>query len=219
MSKKRETFIPALKYERLTLYYDPLLRWVMREASFKARLIQQAALQPEHRILDLGCGTATLTIMAKKAHPQTRLVGLDADMKVLRLAQGKAAKDVVDIDLLLGTAFQLPYADNSFDRVLSSLVFHHLTTDSKQRTLQEVHRVLRPGGELHIVDFGKPHGAFAYVMSHIMRRLEHTTDNVKGRLPEMFRQAGLEQVSETARYLSVFGTPSQYQGRKPAWAA
>ena len=208
-------YIPALKYGWLTSLYDPLQRWVVRESTFKQHLVEQAPIEKGQRILDLGCGTATLTIIIKKTHPESEVAGLDGDPRILEIDRGKVAKTGFDITLNQGMAFDLPYADDSFDHVFSTLLFHHLTRENKIRTLKEVFRVLRPQGELHVVDFGKPQNTLMYLISLIVRRLqEETSDNIKGLLPEMFRNAGFEQVEETARYTTIFGTLSLYRARK-----
>jgi ubiquinone/menaquinone biosynthesis C-methylase UbiE len=212
---KLDQYIPALGRDWLTPLYDPLQRWVMREDQFKRHLIRQAQIEPGHRVLDLGCGTATLTILIKRTHPLAEVVGLDGDPRILAIARAKAAKAGVAIALDHGMAFEMPYPDNTFDRVLSSLVVHHLTTQNKQLALREVYRILRPSGELHVVDFGRPHTAWARLISRTLQRFEEVEDNLKGLLPEMFRQAGLDQVAETARYATVFGTLSLYQGQRP----
>ncbi len=212
---KSDKYIPALGHDRLTPLYDPLQRWVMRESKFKRHLVSQAQIQAGYRVLDLGCGTATLTILIKQTQPGADVVGIDADPKVLEIGRAKVAKAGVDIVLDHGMAFQLPYPDQSFDRVLSSLVLHHLTTENKRRTLGEALRVLRPGGELHVADFGKSHNGWTFLVSLIMQKFEEASDNVKGRLPEMFRQAGFEQVEETAWYTTIFGSLSLYRAWKP----
>ncbi len=212
--EKSDKYIPALGLDRLTPLYDPLLRWVMREGKFKRRLIDQARIQPGQRVLDLGCGTATLTILIKQAQPDSEVVGIDGDTKVLDIGRAKAARAGVNITLDHGLAFQLPYPDGSFERVLSSLVFHHLTAEDKRRTLSEVMRVLQPGGELHVADFGKPHNIYTRLISSLTLRLERAADNVRGLLPEMFRQAGFEGTEETVRYGTVFGTLALYRGQK-----
>lgn len=208
-------YVPALKYFRLTPLYDPLIRWTMGETTFRRRLIKQAQLREGYNVLDLGCGTATLTIMIKKMHPDVEIVGIDGDHKILEIARNKVDKAGLKIKLDHGLAFALPYPDDSFDRVFSSLLFHHLTSENKLRTLGEVLRVLRPKGELHAADFGEPKSLLMYLLAQIMRRFENTTDNIKGRLPEMYQQTGFDKVEETARFDTLFGTLSIYQGQKP----
>ena len=215
MEHKRDRYIPSLSLGWLTSFYDPIIRWTTRENTFKRSLVRQAAIQKGHRILDLGCGTATLTILIKEMHPETEVIGLDGDPKILKIARAKIDKAGLAITLTEGMAFALPYDNNSFDRVLSSLVFHHLTAENKKRTLGEVFRVLRPGGEFYLADFGKPGNLPMYLISLIMRRLEETSDNIRGLLPEMCREAGFEQVKELYRFSTVFGSLSLYQARKP----
>lgn len=212
---KGDKYIPALSFDWLTPLYDRLLRWTMPEETFKRELIAQAQINAGHRVLDLGCGTGTLTLMIKHSHPDADMVGLDGDPQVLEIARAKAAKAELTIAFDHGLAFQLPYPDASFDRVLSSLVLHHLTGENKQRTAQEIFRVLRPGGELHVADFGKPHSAYAKLLAPFMRRFEEASDNIRGRLPEMFRRAGFEPVDETGHYTTIFGGLSLYRARKP----
>lgn len=143
------------------------------------------------------------------------MVSLDGDARVLEIGRAKATKADVNVALDYGMSFELPYSNASFDRVLSSLLFHHLTRENKACTSREIFRVLRPEGELHIADFEEPSNALMYFVSLLMRRLEEASDNIKGLLPEMLRDAGFEQVQETARYMTIFGTLSLYTARKP----
>lgn len=199
--------------------YDPLLRWALRESAFKQRLIEQARIAPGHRVLDLGCGTATLTILAKRIQPAADVVGLDGDPAVLERARAKVAREGVLLRLDLGMSFELPYPPASFDRVLSSLLFHHLTHANKMRTLGEVFRVLRPSGELHVADWGKPQNKLMRVAFRLVERvdgIDTTADNAQGLLPDLFREAGLEAVEQTAQFMTVSGTLTLYKARKPA---
>ena len=211
---KTEKYIPALSFRWLTPLYDPFLKWGMREANFKHHLIQQAHLKSGMRVLDLGCGTGTLTVLIKQTHPEVEVVGLDGDLAVLEIARSKVNQAGVNITLDYGMAFQLPYPDNSFDRVLSSLVIHHLATDNKQRAMLEIYRILRPGGELHIVDFGKPQGIYARLISPVMRGLEEPDDNIQGLLPEMILNAGFNQVEEAVQYTTIVGGISLFRAKK-----
>lgn len=217
MDKNRNTYIPALKYNWLTPVYDPLLKWTMGEFAFKRQLVRQAGIEKDNRVLDLGCGTATLTLLIKKTHPEAEVVGLDGDLKVLEIAKAKAVKTGLKIALERGMAFELPYPDRSFDRVLSSLVFHHLTRDNKVRTLKEVFRVLKPGGELHVADWGKPQNTLmrvAFLLVQMLDGFNTTADSVNGLLPELFSQAGFEDIQQTDRHITLFGTLALYRARK-----
>jgi len=213
---EHEKYIPALRYNWLTPLYDSVMRWGMREDQFKSDLINQAQIKPGMRVLDLGCGTATLTIKIKQAFPEAEVVGLDGDARVLEIGRAKAEKAGVNITLDQGMSFDLTYPDHSFDRVLSSLVFHHLTTHNKQRTMAEVLRVLQPGGELHIADFGKPTTTWARLISLVMAGLEEASDNYKGRLPTLLRAACFDHASEITRYGTIFGTLTLYTAIKQA---
>lgn len=212
---RHHAYIPALGRDGLTPLYDPLQKWIMREEKFKRDLIARANIRAGNRVLDLGCGTGTLTILIKQAQPQAHVFALDADPHILEIAFAKAARQNIEITFERGLAFQLPYPDHAFDRVLSSLVLHHLTADEKERAAREVWRVLRPGGELHVADLGKPHNAYARFVSILTRRLERASENIQGLLPKIFRNAGFTEVEETARLTTFFGTLVLYQANKP----
>jgi ubiquinone/menaquinone biosynthesis C-methylase UbiE len=207
-------YIPALRFGWLTPVYDPVLRRMLPDVALKQRLIAQAQIAAGQRVLDLGAGTGTLTVMLKQTCSAAEVVGLDGDPKVLVIAREKAAAAGVALRFDQGLATALPYEDDSFDRVLSSLVLHHLTTEDKRRALGEAWRVLRASGELHVLDFGPPQNVLAWLISLIFRRLERTADNIAGRLPGMFRQAGFIAVEQSERHLTILGTLALYRGRK-----
>jgi ubiquinone/menaquinone biosynthesis C-methylase UbiE len=197
-------YLPALSFRFLTPLYDPLLRWAMREDRFKRQLVGHARLEGS-RVLDLGCGTGTLTVMAKQAHPDIAIIGLDLDAEMLARARSKASRAGWDIRWDEGRADRLPYPDGSFDRVLASLVFHHLTTEDRRRVLLEVRRVLRSGGELHIADYGPPRSAAMICIAAVLRHFEQTADLFDGKLPGMLAEVGFVSVDETARVDTLFG--------------
>lgn len=214
-----DRYIPALGFAGLTSIYDPVVRWTTREATFKSRLVEQADIRAGHRVLDLGCGTGTLTMMLKRRQPTAAIVGLDGDPEVLELAARKARAAGVEVALDRGTVDHLPYSSGSFDRVVSSLVFHHLSRDKKRAALHELFRVLRPGGQLHIADWGQPHGPVmraAFVIVQLIDGFATTTDNVQGRLPDFMREAGFTDARESQRLRTPLGTIALYRGLRHA---
>ena len=209
MSKKQSQFIPALRYDVLTRLYDPLIQLTTRETTFKRRLVEIAHVQSGYRVLDLGCGTGTLALLIQKTHATTEVFGVDGDLNVLKIAQSKVA--VSDSPLLLnaGMVFELPYPANRFDRIFSTLLFHHLTQEAKQQTLQETLRVLKPGGQFCVADWGKPTNRFMRMLFFLVQLLDGfttTTDNMKGMLPEWMRDTGFAEVREVDHLNTLFGT-------------
>lgn len=207
-------YIPALSFDFLTPLYDPLMKWGMRETRFKIPLVEQARIEPGQRVLDLGCGTATLTILAKRMQPGASVAGLDADQKALDIARRKSEREDAPVTLHRAMADQLPYPDNSFDRVLTCLMLHHLKADGKRRVMREVLRVLRPGGEFHVADIGRPHNALARLIA-LSQRSAEMSDNIKGLLPAMLGEAGFGRVEKCADYTTLGGTLALYKAVKP----
>lgn len=211
-------YIPALRFDWLTRFYDPILRATLKEDKVKRRLVEQVALRPGHRVLDVGCGTATLTMLLARACPEADVVGLDGDPRVLALARDKIARARLRVELHEGMSFDPPFPPVSFDRVVSSLVFHHLETIDKRRTLARIFELLRPGGELHIADWGRAGSALmrvAFLPVQLLDGFRTTADNVRGRLPDLIAEAGFAAVDETHRERTVFGTLSLYRAVRP----
>ncbi|MEZ4666499.1 MAG: class I SAM-dependent methyltransferase [Anaerolineae bacterium] len=217
MTKMGSSFIPALKFHRLTSLYDPVVRWTTREETFKCFLVEQADLSPNQWGLDLACGTATLALLIRKTHPQSHIVGIDGDAQILEIALRKVSDAHVDTSLLRGLSFELPYADDSFSAVFSTLFFHHLTRENKQRTMIEVLRVLQPGAALYIADWGKAQNLLmrtAFLAVQLLDGFETTTDNVRGLLPDLLTDSGFIQVHELRHFMTLLGTISVYKALK-----
>lgn len=212
------TYIPPLRYRVLTRLYDPVVRVTTRENTIKRALIDQLDPRAGEAVLDLGCGTATLAIAIAARCPGAHIVGVDADPEALAIARGKAARTGVAIRLERGFAQELPFAEATFQRVASSLFFHHLDREAKRQAFGEVRRVLAPGGELHVADWGEARNALErllFISIQLLDGFSSTRDNIEGRLPIMMKGAGFEHVRETKRFLTVFGALSLYSGRQP----
>jgi ubiquinone/menaquinone biosynthesis C-methylase UbiE len=146
--------------------------------------------------------------------PKADVFGVDVDPGVLAIARRKVREAGVDIGLELATATQLPYRDGSFHHIFVILVLHHLNRHNKRRVLNEIVRVLRLGGALHMIDFGSPANLPAYPISFVTRWFEEIDDHINGLLPAFIRDAGFRSVVETARYATVSGTFCSYPACK-----
>ncbi len=166
-------------------------------------------------MLDAGCGTGTLTLLIKQAHPGVTVHGLDIDAGILRIAQRKAAQAGQNILWQQGTATCLPYPDQSVDHVVASLLLHHLAQQDKQHMLREAFRVLKPGGALQVADFGRPHDFSMWLISGLMRWFEEIHDNVLGLLPVFMTDAGFHPVETLANHRTIAGTIALYRAVKP----
>lgn len=213
MSNTNDEYIPALSYRFLTPFYDFIQKYIVRDVRYKTLLIEQARIQAGHHVLDLGCGTGTLAIMVKQMQPSAEVVGLDADPDMLKVAKYKSSHQNVSVKFDVGFTNRLPYPDASFDRILSSIMIHHLKTPDKETTAREVFRVLKPGGQLHIIDFGKPVTWYGKLLGPFLHGFEEANDNIDGHLPEIFGAPGLK-MKVMGNFWTFFGDLAFMSGEK-----
>jgi ubiquinone/menaquinone biosynthesis C-methylase UbiE len=149
--------------------YDVLV-WLVthgKERTFRHMIADRAQLQPGERVLDVGCGTGTLALVAKERVGKTgQVVGIDPSRQMITRARRKMKRAGLTLDFQLGVIEDLTFPDQSFDVVLCTLMIHHVPDDLKRQGLAEMARVLKPGGRLLIVDSGLdgihlPAGAFS----------------------------------------------------------
>jgi ubiquinone/menaquinone biosynthesis C-methylase UbiE len=215
---QRSDFVPALRYDALTRLYDPVVAITSRERGLKRRLMEHARIKDGESVLDLGCGTGTLAVEIKKANPTAKVSGLDADRAILRQAKEKAKDADVKVSFQRGLSNELPYDARSFDVVVSTLLFHHLTDEAKADTAEEIRRVLRLGGRLLIGDWGRPQDPFmraAFLGVQLLDGFRTTSSNVAGRLPEFLRDARLKRVEVVDRMRTPLGTIEIVSGARP----
>lgn len=211
--RDQEPYIPALRFRFLTRFYDGVVGLLLKEKTLKERLLRQAAIEPGHRVLDVGCGTATLTLLVQRQASLAFVVGVDGDLETLALARAKASAGGTPLRLCVALGQALPFADGTFERAVSSLFFHHLTRSAKRAVSSAVGRVLVPSGELHILDWGKaqdPVMRGMFVLVQLLDGFETTADSVRGRLVDLLREAGFDAVEETGRFRSLLGTLSTH---------
>src|SRR5918995_4416076 len=213
-NEPRKPYLPAMGHDRLLPLYDPLQRLLGME-SVHRQLVDQARIQPEQRVLEIGCGTGNLAILIKRLHPDAEVVGMDPDPKALARAQRKAGQMALSMQLDRGFAEELPYPDASFDRVLSALMFHHLGPEEKERTLEEARRVLKPGGSLHLLDFGGEQVRSDGFFTRLRHRSERLRYNFGDRIPMLMREAGFAGPTEVAHRVTIAGHFPYYPASAP----
>ena len=216
-NRSPQHYIPALKYHVLTGFYDTIVGLTTRESVFKTALVNLAAPQPGEYLLDVGCGTGTLTRLFAELEPKLRIMGLDADPVQIKQAQKRLTAFSNEISLQQGFAQSLPQEPQTFDLVVSSLFFHHLTTDQKKDALGEILRVLKPGGRLLIADWGKPLSIgqrLAFYIVQLLDGFETTRDSVEGSLPTLMKETGFASVDHSGFVSTPLGTVRLFQAKK-----
>lgn len=216
MQESSRTYIPAAGHHWSLPLYDPAVKLLGADKARRA-LLDQAAILPGQRILDIGCGTGSLAVLIKRLHPGCDVVGLDPDPNALARARRKADQAKVSIQFDRGFADELPYPDASMDRVFSSFMFHHLERADKEGMLGEVRRVLRPGGIFNLLDFAGPDAGAEGFLARMFHSGHLLEDNSEGRIIALLRQAGFSGPEKVRQGSMLFGLMriSYYQAFRP----
>ena len=187
-------------------FYDPLVTLVTlgRASAMREQAADLAAIQPGQSVLDVGCGTGELTQRAHARAGASGLVcGIDPSAEMIAVARRKAARAGIGIDYRIAAIEALPYPDASFDRVLSSLMMHHLPGDLKSLGLAEVRRVLKPDGRLLIVDLKRPRGFLAHLT--VATLVHHGAADGLEDLPALVQAAGFTDIESGGMRFSSLG--------------
>lgn len=215
MSHVHEGYVPAAGRHWALPVYDLLAKALGADGA-RARLVEQASCAPGDRVLEIGCGTGSLLLAVKRAQPAADVVGLDPDPAALAMARRKAGRAGVALRLDQGLSQRLPYADGAFDRVLSSLMFHHLPPAAREQTLREARRVLGPGGRFHMVDLDGPAGGGRGFLARRLHSSAVLRDNDPERVLALLGAAGLAEAAVVGRRDSRVGRMVFYRAEVPA---
>lgn len=213
MNANKDDFTPALP---LLWAYDFAVTGVTRESVWRKALLLQLDPQSSDVIADIGCGTGSFLMLAGKTAPSARLIGIDPDERVLERAERKLRSASVKADLYRGYIRDIGrlLADAGVNKIVSSLVFHHLSLPEKRVGLSAMFRVLKVGGELHIADYGLQSTRLMRGLFRLVQWVdgyEQTQPNAEGVLPQLMEQAGFHAVEEPLAISTPSGMISLYR--------
>ena len=213
--KSERTFVPAAGRDLFLPLYDPL-SMLLGASRLHAALLEQAGLRPGFRVLDVGCGTGTFAVTLKRQHPDVTAVAMDPDPKALARAKRKAQRAGVSIQFDLGFADALGYDAGTFDRVFSSMMFHHLPKSEREAALREIRRVLRPGGRLEFVDIASSAAHRPGLLARMIHPQPRMRENANARLFELMARAGFVDARSVGDRNTVLGPVAFCQASRPA---
>lgn len=196
-------FLPAMGQHGPLAMYDPFTR-LIGARRLHERLIDQARLRASDRILDIGCGTGNLTVLVAKRYPAATVVGLDPDPASLDRARRKAVRNKITASFDQAFAEALPYPDASFDVVLCALALHHVTEEHRIQALREIARVLRPGGNFHLLEMAKSDDFRP--INRLVHRSRHGRTWGELDIVALLKHAGLTYPVDLGRASKLLGT-------------
>ncbi len=204
-------YTPALRFRFLTRIYDPLIERWMATSRMRAAVIEVLDLRPGMRVMELGCGPGRLAVEIKRRHPDVMLEAADVDPEMIAMARRNADQAGVEIVFHEADVTRLP-PGGRYERVYSTLVFHHLKPEGKCAALRWVAKALGPGGRFVVADFGRPHGLTQWLVSHLVQLLDgiaNTAPHRDGRFERM-----LGETFGTAEHVTAWKT---FAGTLQVW--
>ena len=212
VKNKKQSYIPALGLSSFNKLYDRLSQWAFHKSSFH-QMIQESVRAlgtlGNLDILELGCGPARLAIFLKNKNPRCHILAVDQDPSILELAKSNAEIARVKINFLWKNVTQLSLP-KTFDRIYSTLLFHHLTTQEKKQTLKKSQRLLKKEGVFVLTDFcasGSWQERLKFLPVQLLDGFESTTPHTEGWLEKNLPNYFLEvtQQSKISTFLGPVG--------------
>ncbi|MQY28858.1 class I SAM-dependent methyltransferase [Nocardia aurantia] len=208
------TFTPALGRFAPTRFYDAVVA-LTRERLWRALTVAYIAPRPDDLIVDVGCGTGSLSLLLARVEPRARIVGVDPDAEVLETARRKAAAAGLPVVWLTGMGDAAPelVGAGTADTVVSSLVLHQCPMAVKRSVLAAMYEVLRPGGKVVVADYGlqrTPLMRLGFRGVQLADGKSDTQPNADGVLPDLLSASGFRDVREAEVVPTVTGSISIY---------
>lgn len=145
--------------EKMVDTYDSYMRKITfgRENKLREMTVDLAQVRSGDCVLEIGCGTGTLTLEAKrKAGSSGKVFGIDIIPGMIERSQQKAAQANLDVSFQSGSIDNIPFPDNYFDVVICSFMIFHMSESVRKKGIKEIFRVLKPQGQLTVLDLNLP---------------------------------------------------------------
>jgi ubiquinone/menaquinone biosynthesis C-methylase UbiE len=204
--------------------YDPIVRLLSRDRAWRSTLLARLAPRAGELIVDAGCGTGTFLADIGRHAPGAELIGIDPDMRILARADNKMSAAGGVVDLRQGYLRDIAglLEGRVAAKISCSLVFHQVPLAEKRAGLAAMYDALAPGGTLLIADYGWQRTAVMRALFRMVQIVDGFTDtqpNADGVLPDLMREAGFVDVTETDLFATATGSISIYCAIRPARAA
>lgn len=214
-------FTPALGRFNHIASYDSLIGLLTREHQWRSEIVRCLNPQSDDIIVDVGCGTGTLALMLKDEAPDACVIGLDPDENILAIARAKARRAGVNAAFAasMGDTVAARIGENLATKAVSTLVLHQCELPMKRAMLANLFRVLQPGGQLVIGDYGWQRTALMRLSFRLVVQMADgkgdTQPNADGMLPALINEAGFINVAEVGVIPTMSGSISIYTALRP----
>ncbi len=193
---EKEELAMKEQLEKMVDSYDSYMRRVTfgRENQLREKTLNRAGVKSGDWVLEVGSGTGTLAIAArKKVGVSGKVNGIDVIPGMIEVSKQKALQANEDVSFDLGSIADIPFEANTFDVVLCSFMIFHVAEKTRQKGIAEIHRVLKPQGKLFIVDLGLPQGSFQKTLAKTF--LGFMIDHELEELTPSFQENGFTEIT------------------------
>ncbi len=193
LSHKESKPVPLTCSYILLPVYDFICSFFGFGKRFRKKVLDAVQIKNEDIILDVGCGTGLFLSVLKQEYPDVCAIGIDIDDKMLQIARRRLHR-YPKLFLSIASGESLPIKENSVDYVFSTLVIHHIPDDVKRKVIYEMYCVLKQGGKLVLVDFGKTSNVWHRVLLYPIRKFEYLEGNLNGLVVNYVEEVGFKNI-------------------------
>lgn len=220
MNDEARPHTPPLGHKALTPLYDLAIAALTRESVWRRAFVLAIAPKAGEKVVDIGSGTGSLSIAVHDASPETTYIAIDPDKDAVERARAKVKRSGAAAKFEIGYfSSEADYIKPAPNKIISSLVLHQVPLAEKQRIVEAIYKSLKPGGSVHIADYGLQKGLMRFLFRITVQALDGVKDtqpNADGIIPELLSGAGFLDVEEVRRIQTLTGTISIYRAsRKP----